>query len=110
MSGDEIGHGQIWPPAERALLDAALDFFGAAETVIEYGGPDRPRLRYDVEGLQEVRRSMATLEDRICVAHEAGVTPERIASITRLEQEMVELIVARRRKPDPDPEPHAADI
>ena len=50
---------------------------------------------------------MAALEERIRVAHEAGVAPERIASITRLEPEIVELIIAgrkpaveARRKPD----------
>lgn len=94
MSDDELD----WAPAERALLDSALDFFGAAEAVIDYAGPDRPHLRYDVDGLQGVRSAMAALEERIHVAHEAGVTPERIASITRLEQEMVELIVERHRK------------
>lgn len=94
MSDDELD----WPPAERALLDSALDFFGAAEAVIDYGGPDRPHLRYDVDGLQGVRSAMAALEERIHVAAEAGVTPERIASITRLEQEIVELIIARHCK------------
>lgn len=88
-----------WPPAERALLDSALDFFGAAETVIDYSGPERPHLRYDVDGLQGVRSAMAALEERIHVAHEAGVSPERIAGITRLEQEIVELIIARHGEP-----------
>lgn len=100
VEGDEPD----WSPAERALLDCALDFFGAAEAVIDYAGPDRPHLRYDVDGLQEVRSAMALLEERVHVAHEAGVTPERIASITRLEQEIVELIIARHG----GEEPHAA--
>ncbi len=94
MNDDE----QNWPAAERALLDSALDFFGAAEAVIDFGGPDRPHLRYDVDGLQGVRSAMAALEERIHVAHEAGVAAERIASITRLEQEIVELIIARHRR------------
>lgn len=98
MSDEELD----WPPAERALLDSALDFFGAAESVIDYAGPDRPHLRYDADGLREVRNAMAALEERIHVAHVAGVTPDRIASITRLELEMVELIIARHGEPAGD--------
>jgi hypothetical protein len=95
---DDIADGEDWSPAERALLDSALEFYGAAETVIDLGGAERPRLRYDVNGLQAVREAMTTLEERIRVAHEAGVAPERIAGITRLELEIVELIVTGRKR------------
>ena len=88
---------------EQALLDAALDFYGAAESVIDYGGPDRPRLRYDVAGLQAVRDAMAALERQMRAAQEAGVEAQAIARITRLEPEIVELILAGRPMPAPDP-------
>lgn len=87
---------------EQALLDAALEFYGAAEAVIDYGGPDRPRLRYDVGGLQAVRDAMAGLERQIRAARNAGVTAEAIAGITRLEREIVELILDGRPMPAPD--------
>ena len=93
-------HG--WAPDERALLDAALDFYGAAESVIDYAGAERPRLRYDVGGLQEVRDAMAALEQRVRLAHDVGVSSERIAGITRLEQEIIELILARHRAATPN--------
>jgi hypothetical protein len=40
---------------------------------------------------------MTALEERIRAAHEDGVTPARIARITRLEHEIVELIVSGRK-------------
>jgi hypothetical protein len=88
---------ESWMPDERALLAAALDFYGAAESVIDYAGADRPRLRYEVGGLQGVRDAMGALEERVRLAHDAGVSPERIARITRLEPEIVDLILARHR-------------
>jgi hypothetical protein len=93
----EALHGDEWSAPERALLDAALGFFGAAGAVIEYRGPEPPRLRYDVERLQRVRDAMATLDDQIRRADAAGLSPERIAGITRLEPEMVDLILEGRR-------------
>jgi hypothetical protein len=83
---------------ERALLRSALDFYGAAEAVIDYHGPDRPRLRFDVERLQSVRAAMGALERRIEVAARAGFSIERIIGITRLEPEMVERIVAHQHE------------
>jgi hypothetical protein len=86
---------QDWSPAEYALLDAALEFYGAADDVIDYGGDDRPRLRRDAPGFQAVRASMSLLEERIRTAHSAGVTHEQISRITRLEPDIVSLILAR---------------
>ncbi|MGB2711844.1 MAG: hypothetical protein WBC33_10040 [Conexibacter sp.] len=97
MKDDAIGDDRS--AEERALLESALDFYGAAEAVIDYAGAERPRLRYDVERLQDVRDAMATLEGRILTAYDAGVDAEQIARITRLEPEIVTLIVARRRTP-----------
>lgn len=87
--------GQDWSPAERALLDSALDFYGAAESVIDFGADERPQLRRDASGLKAVRDAMSELEQRIRVAHADGVAPERIAGITRLDDEIVALILAR---------------
>jgi hypothetical protein len=94
---DETPAAESWTPAERALLDAALEFYGAADSVIDYGGEARPRLRYDVERLQGVRDAMAALEERVRAAHDEDVPAERIAAIARLEPEIVELIVQRYR-------------
>lgn len=80
---------------ERGLFNSALDFYGAAGAVIDHRGQDRPRLRWDLDGLQDVRAAMGALERRIGVASRAGLSPERIAGITRLDPEVVELIVAR---------------
>src|SRR5262249_9185418 len=91
VSGTGSGGGDGWSEREHALLDAALEFYGAAEAVIDYGGVDRPRLRYDVGGLQAVRDAMASLEADIRAAHDAGASSEQIASITRLDPEIVEL-------------------
>ncbi len=80
---------------ERGLFRSALDFYGAAEAVIDYHGPDRPKLRFDLDGLGGVRAAMGALERRIAVASRAGFSTERIVRITRLEPEIVEGIVAR---------------
>jgi hypothetical protein len=85
-----------WTPVERALLDAALDFYGAAQGVIEYAGHERPQLRHDATGLDAVRRAMGALEERVAAAHAAGASPARIAQIARIEQETIELILRRR--------------
>jgi len=86
----------LWTEAERALLDAALKFYAAAEGVIDYAGPDRPQLRQDAAGFQAVREAMGVLEQRVLAAHATGLAPERIAEISRIEREMVTLILERR--------------
>lgn len=102
---DELGE-ESWTPAERALLDAALDFFGAAQGVIEYEGRERPRLRHDAAGFDAVRHAMARLEERVLAAAADGLTPTRIAEIARIEPEMVELILRRRpSRPPAAPSP-----
>lgn len=101
MTVEVLEDGEGWLPAERALLEAALDFFGAAEAVIDYGGPHRPQVRYDAGGLKAVRDAMSALEARICAAHDDGIETERIARITRLEHEIVVLIIARRHERAP---------
>lgn len=83
-----------WTTAERALLDAAVEFYGAAEGVIDFAG-ERPQVRQDAAGFQAVRAAMARLEDHVLAAHAAGATPERIAEVARIEHEMVTLILAR---------------
>ena len=98
---DDVGE-EAWTPAERALLDAALEFYGAAQDVIEYEGHERPRLRQDAAGFDAVRKGMARLEDRVLAAAAEGVTPPRIAEIARIEPEMVELIL-RRQSAAPSP-------
>jgi hypothetical protein len=94
--GSGGGGGEDWTPEEQALLDAALEFYGAAEGVIDYAGRERPQLRQDVAGFEAVRRAMARLEERVAAAHAAGVAPERIAQIARMEQETIVLILRRR--------------
>lgn len=102
--GAKDGTGaEAWTPAERALLDAALDFYGAAEGVIDYTGQDRPQLRQDAAGFEAIRKAMAALDERVRLAHAAGVAPARIAEIARIEQEMVELILQRPGATAPDP-------
>jgi hypothetical protein len=86
---------EAWTPAEHALLDAALAFYGAAEGVIDYAGRRRPQVRQDAAGFDAVRRAMAALEDRVRSARAAGVTPERIAQVARIDEEMVSLILQR---------------
>jgi hypothetical protein len=96
---DEDEVGQATPAGstvERGLFNSALDFYGAADAVIDYSGSERPRLRYDVAGLQAVRAAMGELELRISLASRAGMPAQRIAQITRLEQEVVDLILRRQ--------------
>jgi hypothetical protein len=92
--GDEDGEN-AWTQAEQALLDAALEFYGAAEGVLDYTGRDRPQLRQDAAGFDAVRRAMALLEERVVAAHAAGASPERIAQVARIEQETIVLILQR---------------
>jgi hypothetical protein len=82
---------------ERGLFKAALDFYGAAEAVIDYRGPDRPHLRWDLDGLQRVRAAMGALERRIGIACRAGLSAEQIVRITRLDPDVVQPIVERQR-------------
>ena len=94
---------EAWMPAERALLEATLDFYGAAEGVIDFAGQERPQVRQDAAGFEAVRRTMGVLEDRVRSAHAAGVGVERIAEVARIEREMVELILERGPAAAPDP-------
>jgi hypothetical protein len=87
---------QRWTPTEQALMDAALEFYGAAESVIDLAGPERPQVRGDAPGFEAVRRAMGRLEQRVAEAHADGVEPERITEITRIEQETIALILDRR--------------
>ena len=91
---DEL-EGRPWAPAERALLDAALEFYAAAEGVIDLDGSDRPQLRQDADGFKAVRTAMGALEQRVLAAHATGVAPERIAEVARIDREMVRLILQR---------------
>jgi hypothetical protein len=91
----ETGEEVALTAAEHALLDAALAFYEAAESVIDFGGPARPRVRRDAAGFDAVRQAMAALEARVVGAHNAGVPPQRIAQVARIEQEMVTLILQR---------------
>lgn len=96
---EDAGHdagADAWTPAERALLDAALDFYAAAQGVIDLAGPEGPQLRQDAAGFEAVRRAMAALETRVLAAYAEGATPERIAQIARIELDTVALIVQRR--------------
>jgi|SRR5215212_3529231 len=88
-----------WAPAERALLEAALEFYAAAEGVIDWAGRERPQVRQDAAGFEAVRQAMGLLEDRVAAAHAAGMTPPRIAEIARIEQETIALILERRAAP-----------
>jgi len=88
---------QVDSLVERGLFNSALEFYGAAGAAIEYRGRDRPGLRFDLDALESVRDAMGALERRIEIAWRAGLSTERIVSITRLEQEVVELIVGRQR-------------
>lgn len=93
----DVGEERVSSLVERGLFASALEFYGAAGAVIEHRGADRPAVRFDVEALQSVRAAMSALERRIEIAWRAGLTHERIASITRLEPEIVTLIVERQR-------------
>jgi len=92
---DETIGEEAWTPVEQALLDAALEFYRAAEGVIDYAGRERPQLRQGAPGFDAVRQAMALLEGRVVAAHAAGATPERIAQIARIEQETIVLILQR---------------
>lgn len=89
---------ESWSAAERALLDSALDFYGAAEGVIDLADEDRPRVRHDLTRLQAVGDAMGVLEQRVREAHAQGVAPERIAEIARLEPEMVAAMLEREHE------------
>lgn len=103
-SGAEQESGtDAWTPSERALLDAALGFYGAAEGVIEFGDGTRPQVRRDAAGFEAIRQAMGLLEERVLDAHAAGVARERIAEVARIEREMVELIIARGSVVAPSP-------
>jgi hypothetical protein len=98
-----VTDAETWTPEERALLDAALDFYGAAEGVIDYAAAERPQVRQDAAGFRAIRTAMAALEDRVREAHAAGLPPERIAEIARIDREMVDLILQRTAAaPGPD--------
>lgn len=92
--GGEVGEKAL-APAEQALLDAALEFYGAADGVIDHTG-ERPQLRQDAAGFEAIRCAMAGLEERVVAARAAGATPERIARIARMEPETIVLILERR--------------
>jgi hypothetical protein len=92
---DEAG-AEAWTPVERALLDAALEFYGAAQGVIKYSAHGRPQVRRDAAGFDAVRRTMGRLEERVLAAHAAGMTSHRIAEIARIERDIVALILERR--------------
>jgi hypothetical protein len=92
---DEVGE-EPWTPVERALLDAALEFYGAAEGVIDYAGDERPQLRQDAAAFKAIRQAMGALEERVVAAHAAGASPERIAQIARIEPETIALILERQ--------------
>ena len=78
------------------MLEAALDFYGAAGGVIDFADHDRPQLRQNAAGFDAVRRAMGTLEERVVAAHAAGASPERIAQIARIERDTIALILQRR--------------
>lgn len=96
--------GPPWTLQEQALLDAALEFYDAADGVIAFAGRERPQLRQDAAGLDAVRRAMGALEERVVAAHAAGASPERIAEIARIEPETIALILERRRTAAPSPD------
>lgn len=96
--GEARSAAPVGSTVERGLLNSALDFYGAADAVIDYSGPEKPRLRYDVAGLQAVRAAMGALEHRIRLAERAGMAADQIAQITRLEQDVVEMILSGTRR------------
>lgn len=98
----EVGEAP-WTPVEQRVLEAALDFYGAAGGVIDFTARDRPQLRQDATGFKAVRHAMRVLEERVAAAHAAGATPERIAEIARIEPETITLILERQAAaPSPD--------
>jgi hypothetical protein len=95
--------GASWTTVEQGLLDAALEFYGAAGGVIDFASGDRPQLRQDAAGFVAVRHAMRTLEERVVAARKAGASPERIAEIARIEPDTIALILERRAAaPSPD--------
>lgn len=90
---DGAGHG-IGSVVERALYEATLEFHAAAVAVIDHRGLERPRLRFDLRGLADVRAAMSRLARRVEHAHRTGWSTERIVRVTRLERDVVEAIVA----------------
>lgn len=93
----DAGEERVSSLVERGLFNSALEFYGAAGAAIDHRGRERPAVRFDVEALQSVRVAMGALERRIEIAWRAGLTNERIASIARLDQDVVEQIVERQR-------------
>lgn len=107
MRGDGSGAGrgadgdrdeELWTPHERALLEAALDFYSAAGGVIEFTDDKTPHLhlRHNADGFKAIQQAMGTLQERVVAAHTSGASPERIAQIARMEQETIDLILQRR--------------
>jgi len=96
-SGGGVG-GDGWTPVERALLAAALEFYGAAGGVIAFTGEEHPhpQVRHNADGFKAIREAMGALEQRVVAAHAAGASAERIAQITRIEQETIDLILQRQ--------------
>jgi hypothetical protein len=90
--------GDGWSPVERALLAAALEFYGAAGGVIELAGDEdpHPQLRRTADGFKAIREAMGALEQCVAAAHAAGISAERIAQIARIEQETIDLILQRQ--------------
>jgi len=101
VSGDGadggVGGGG-WTPVERALLAAALEFYGAAGGVIEFTGDEHrhPQLRHNADGFKAIRDAMGALEQCVMAAHAAGASAERIAQIARIEQDTIDLILRRK--------------
>ncbi|HEY4279870.1 MAG TPA: hypothetical protein VGM91_16715 [Conexibacter sp.] len=97
ISSAERDHGRVASAVERGLFKSALDFYGAAGAVIGFDGSDRASLHWDLDRLQDVRAAMGALERRIVVALRAGLSAEQIATITRLEPDVIALIDERER-------------
>jgi hypothetical protein len=92
--GENDAHS--WTPVERALLAAALEFYGAAGGVIEFTDDKHPQLRHSADGFKAIREAMAALERCVVAAHAAGTSAERIAQIARIERETIDLILQRQ--------------
>jgi hypothetical protein len=90
--------GDGWTPVERALLAAALEFYGAAGGVLEFTDDKHPhpQLRHNADGFRAIRQAMGALERCVVAAHAAGASAERIARIARIEQETIDLILQRQ--------------
>lgn len=94
---DDAGQERVPSLVERGLFASALEYYGAAGAVIERRASERPAVRFDAEALESVRAAMGALERRIEIAWRAGLSDERIASIARLDLDLVALIVQRQR-------------